>query len=145
MKTKEVQGCRCGASMRGPDGRRHKTNGIRCLTSQLEMAGGCLDMIGERLEAWGCGCGKDSRKSTPAMMYPEWIGCVIRHQVKIGKEPVERQLHEAVLAREYWEKRYLAAERSASRWFVAFGLAAGTAWLLIIAGWMALGWWLGIL
>lgn len=47
-----------------------------------EISDGCLAMIRDALVKLGCEHGPDSHNSTPPMMYPEWIACVIRHRIK---------------------------------------------------------------
>lgn len=56
--------------------------GITWKDSAIE-ADEILSMIAEALKALGCCHGHDHDKSTPPMMYPEWIGCVV---VKRNKE-----------------------------------------------------------
>ena len=52
---------------------------------KLEMSDGCLVMIAEALEEFGCCHGHDG-KATPPMMYPEWIACIIRHHILAERE-----------------------------------------------------------
>lgn len=51
-----------------------------------DMAAGCLEMIREALRQIGCKCGPDAHKSTPPMMYPEWIACVVSSAVDAERE-----------------------------------------------------------
>ena len=50
-----------------------------------DLASGCLDMIAKTLESFGCCHGHDG-KSSPPMMYSEWIACCIRHHILAERE-----------------------------------------------------------
>ena len=52
---------------------------------EFDWKGGCLDMVRETLASCGCCHGHDNR-STPPMMYPEWIKCVIAHYADLERE-----------------------------------------------------------
>lgn len=45
-----------------------------------DVADSILAEIGETLRALGCGCGPEAHRTTPPMMYPEWIKCVVAHR-----------------------------------------------------------------
>jgi hypothetical protein len=47
------------------------------LKSDLEMAGGCLNMVRDRLIAVGCCCKEPDHGATPPMMYDDWISCAV--------------------------------------------------------------------
>lgn len=52
------------------------------LQTDLFGARGCLSMIADALENWGCACeSPQKRDHTPPIMYPEWIACVIKKHV----------------------------------------------------------------
>ena len=54
------------------------------------MSWECLEMIKEALMAFGCKCGPETHKATPPMMYPEWIGCVVKtHEQKARETALE--------------------------------------------------------
>jgi hypothetical protein len=54
------------------------------LQRDLDGAWECLSMVADTLEAIGCSHGH-KRSSTPPMMYPEWIICVVSHRVQLAR------------------------------------------------------------
>jgi len=59
----------------------------------------CLDEVKRALASAGCSHGHE-HASTPPMMYPEWIGCVIAHHVAEARR-TQREADAGIVARLY--------------------------------------------